>query len=372
MFTMDKESLTDDGRWRRLLAALDKFSPVLAGVFVNIIFGGYSVITSAALKNSTMSAIVYAFIRDITAAAQLLGAAYFVESRKPVDQRRFWPDRADVGSFILLGLLAIWGAQGLSALAIANLTATYFSLLNPLQPVVALLLSIVMGREVLTRSWSSWTKIIGVLVCVCGAVFSASAGGSSSADSAKSESKNWVLGNVYLAFQVLLGGSYPVVQKGILEKGYSPLVTAAWGYLFGAGLLLLSVATCCTDPTQWDINRDTALALVYCSVLSSAVNYFLMAFMNNRMNPVFTAAFFPLIGMSAVVMSYFFLGQVPTGRELGGGAVIILGLAAVLVAQYWQLGEKKKSEGDEENGNRPELEQQLITVGSKESLVDVA
>lgn len=248
------------------------FLPALAGIYVNIIFGGYSVVTAIALKHGTLNPIVYAFLRDIFASCILLTAAYIKESKRPIAERRFWIDKEDLGYFILIGLLMVWGAQGMSALAIANLTPSYFSLLSPLMPVVTLSLAFATRLEKFrSNHWSSWGKVFGLLICVGGAVtMGAVNNNSSDTGSAKEQSKNWTLGNFYLALQLTLGGSFPVIQKMVLHK-YSALTTAAWGYAYGSALLSLSVATCCMDAPSWDVTSGVWIALAYSSILSSAV-----------------------------------------------------------------------------------------------------
>jgi drug/metabolite transporter (DMT)-like permease len=248
-----------------------RFAPVFAGIFVNIVFGGYSVVTAAALTGSHTAPIVYAFLRDAAASAVLLSAAWAVESRRPAPDRRVWVDRADVGVFVLIGLLMVYGAQGMSAMALANIPASYFSLLSPLMPVVTLAVSLALRLETFRAgAWQSWAKVVGLLVCVAGAVSMGAEGASGGAASASARSRNWALGNLYLALQLTLGGSFPAVQKTVLGR-YPALTVAAWGYAFGTGLLSLSVLTCCMDAESWDVTPGVAAALGYSALLASAL-----------------------------------------------------------------------------------------------------
>lgn len=107
--------------------------------------GGYSVFTSAVLKGATLNPVVYAFLRDVFGSIVLLAAGWVTEARRPAGDRHFWPDRADTGHFTLLGLFMVWGAQGMSAMAIANLTPVFFSMTQPAMPVVTLCMSWAMG-----------------------------------------------------------------------------------------------------------------------------------------------------------------------------------------------------------------------------------
>lgn len=77
-------------------------------------------VTSVVLKQSTLNPTVYAFLRDVFGSLMLLAAAWVYEHRQ--QQPKFCVERGDQGHFILLGLFMVWGAQGMSAMAIANLT----------------------------------------------------------------------------------------------------------------------------------------------------------------------------------------------------------------------------------------------------------
>lgn len=144
--------------------AADAVVCALLLVLVNFIFGGYAVITSAALKHSTLSPTVYALLRDVGGSCLLLVMAHVYERRQAVP--RFWPSRDDQGSFVLVGLLMVWGAQGCSAQAVANLTPSFFSLLQPIMPVITTSLSLATGYESFHPGQAaSWGKMIGAL-CV--------------------------------------------------------------------------------------------------------------------------------------------------------------------------------------------------------------
>ena len=196
-------------------------------VVVNVTFGGYSVFTSAVLKHATLDAIVFAFLRDVLGTAVLMGLAFAAERRRPPAEYRFWPDREDTGQFVLVGLLGVWGSQGLSALAIANLTATFFSLMEPAMPVVTLSLSLLLGYEPFyARSGWSWGKLAGVAITVGGAVAMAALSSAGSGNDVVRDSKNFGLGVFFAVLQVTMGGTYSVAQKPLLAK-YAPITVAA-------------------------------------------------------------------------------------------------------------------------------------------------
>ena len=155
---------------------------------------------SVALKApATLAPVVFAFLRDVIASVVLLSAAYWVETGRG---GRFMPAAADAGAFIFFGVLGVWGAQGLSAMAIAELTPAFFSMLSPLYPVIGLTLAMLVGMEPFTRtSMLSWGKVAGILVATGGAIGLAVTAGSSDS-SVRAESRNFGLGLFYAAGQV--------------------------------------------------------------------------------------------------------------------------------------------------------------------------
>lgn len=321
--------------------------PVLLMIMVQCIFGGYSVFTSRAFKSaSNLSPLVFAFCRDAAASMLLMGMAAFAEFRQPPEKRRLVPAREDLGIFVGLGLLGVWGSQGLSALAISNLSALNFSVLEPAMPVVTLALSLLLGVEKWnSKQWQSWGKAVGVLVTVGGAIWCALA----SAASGSNESKNPALGNLFLSLQVIMGGSYPVLQKLILGK-YSSIMVAAWGYLLGTGLLLLSVITCAVDASSWEWSTTALGALAYAAIASSAIAYSLMAYVNKVSSPVLLTAFFPMQPVLAAVLTSTLFGETIVPGVLEGGGLIAVGLICVVGAKYTEgkVGGGSGSTGDDE------------------------
>lgn len=172
---------------------------VLTLMLVQSIFAGYSVFSSAAFSSSSLSPWVFALFRDVFGGGILLSVAYY---RRPDPSARFLPAKEDFGHFLLLGLLGIWCAQGLSALAVSLTTSDYMSLVQPVQTVVAFIGAVVVGSEPFNlRVWSTYAKVGAVAITVAGAMFMV-AMSSFSGSSVREESKDLPLGTAYLSLQV--------------------------------------------------------------------------------------------------------------------------------------------------------------------------
>jgi drug/metabolite transporter (DMT)-like permease len=318
------------------LTSLEYLQLLGLNVLVNVLFGGYSVFTSVALRSSTLSPLVFSFCRDTIAAVLLITAAWVSEGRKPVAERRFWIAREHAMDIALLGLLGVWGTQGMSALALANVPAAYFGLCSPVQPMVAMCLSLLWGAERWHPGrWTSWLKVGGLVLSVSGAIALAALAEASKGSSTGiiGQSKNFALGSFFIFLQVTTGGSYQVMQKFSLSR-YPSIVVAAWGYCAGAGMLLLSVLPCAMDAASWNLSDPLVLgAVAYAATVCSAFNYGAMAYINARAGPVFLTAAQPLQGLTAALLAALVLGQHVGMPEAVGGTIISTGLLASVFAK---------------------------------------
>ena len=56
---------------------------------------------------------------------------------------------------------------------------------------------------------------------------------------------------MYLVFQKLTAGLYPILQKRMLREGYPSLTLAAWAYATGTVLIGMSVLTSAVKSSDW-------------------------------------------------------------------------------------------------------------------------
>lgn len=309
---------------------------VLCGIAITsvaAIFGGYSVLSSAVFHGSTVNGVVYAFLRDVTGSILLLGSAYIVERRKGA-AGRWMIDASDSGHFILLGLLGVYGSQGMSALAVQQTTPTFFASMANLQPAVALTLAAALGYErFVVREVTAWAKAAGILIavgCAVATVLLASDGGG---DSITSQSKNFPLGCFYMALQITLGGSLAVAQKPLYAK-YPPLVVAGWGYCMGTLILAACIAVGANTSADWDINWDVIAGVAYSGILSSGLAYGVMSWVNNRQGPIFVMAFLPSQALFTALFAWIFQGKNLPGVVALPMIGMICGILTIVAAQW--------------------------------------
>jgi drug/metabolite transporter (DMT)-like permease len=217
------------------MKGVDGFA-VLAMLLQQTINGAYTVLAASVLSSKDPTKKIrpemFAIIRDGGATILLLAMARHIT--KDGTQGRFWPKREHIGDFVLIGACGVWAGQLLGAIAIKNIGAVIFAVMQPAQPVLTLIIAVAIGMEKLQLcgSWSetsnSWAKVVGMVITVTGAVLvlllqphSKPAGGGSI-----------FFGSLILMLEVVMGALYGIFQKGVLKE-YHSIVVTAWGYFFG-------------------------------------------------------------------------------------------------------------------------------------------
>lgn len=262
--------------------------PAAVMAVVMTFFSLYTVLMKKAMHDGS-NPLVLALLRETIAVAALLPFAYALERRKPAAEFNFWPKPEDAGSFFLLGALMIWCVQLLSALSLNHISANSYALLAPSVPVFCLIVALICGYERFDRgSRASWLKLAAIGVTVFGAAFiavSAFVEHSTGKAGPAAAGKNPVVGFLFLLVNKLAIGAYPNLERFLFKK-YPTHVVVSWGYATGAILSFMSTVTCATSAADWKVSGSGWGAVIYSALISSALNYQLMAWVNKRSSPV--------------------------------------------------------------------------------------
>jgi drug/metabolite transporter (DMT)-like permease len=309
-------------------------------LIVQLFFSLYAVLGSAAFKSGT-SPVVFALLRDFVACSCFIPSLYFEESRRPVPVRRFIPRTEHAFFFFALALTGVWGSQLMSALAIANLSAPIYGMMKPCVPVVTLIVAVFVGQFSFDiRARASQLVVGGVILAVSGAAYIVVA------SAVDSESKNAMLGAGYISLYLCLNGTYPIVQKHVLNCfDYSPLFVTTWTYMTGTGLILMSALVAAPPASQWHLNAAGVGGVIFSGVLATFFNYAAMAWVNKRTEGVFVSSFFPLQSFLTPLLSTVILDAQIMPSDYAGGSVIVIGLACCIAAQM--LTRSARANGDE-------------------------
>lgn len=227
--------------------------------------------------------------------------------------------RGDVLRFILLGVLMAVNIGG-NVLALENLPALTVSVFQPALPVVAGVVSVLLGVEEL-----SLQKACGLFFAAGGAVVVIIFGAHSNHNTS---GVSYVIGLPCLCLNVCGGALYTVFQKGLLKK-YPPVLTAAMGFMEGGVILtIVTLATYGVDAGPWRMGESgmAVLALLYSIFLTTAYNYSVCAWANRETTPATVMSFMTLQPVAAAVLSWIIYRVVLTMAQALGGIAIIVGL----------------------------------------------
>lgn len=317
-------------------AAIITFSFPFVGLLLAFtLFSLYTVLMKKALNEGT-SPLVLALLRELLATAVLLPAAYINERRHEGNASKFWPQKEDHTSFLLLGLAMIWGVQLLSALSLEHLSANTYALLAPTVPVICAAVAIATGYEPFSRaSAASWAKIAAVGVSVLGAAWIAVG---AYVGSPSKEKGSVVLGLALLVANKICVATYPVMEKRLMKK-YRAFTIVAWGYATGAALVFLSVIPCALGSAAlWRIGPAGWTSICYSAFVTSAFNYALMAEINQRTSPLTVMAFYPWQSICTPILSAALLGAPLAASDGIGGFIICVGLFLLAFARWREDG----------------------------------
>jgi drug/metabolite transporter (DMT)-like permease len=310
-------------------APLPLLGPACMLLVVQLFFSLYAVLGSKAFKSGT-SPVVFALLRDVVACACFVPALVLEESRRTGGgARRLVPRAEHALAFFALAVTGVWGSQLMSALAISNLSAPIYGLMKPCVPVVTLTVSVLVGQFAFDiRTRASQLVVVGVLLAVGGAAYIVAA------SYEDRESKNALLGAGYVTIYLSCYGSYPIVQKHVLNTlDYSPMFVTTWTYLTGTTLILMSTLVAAPPAIQWHLNPAGVGGVIFAGVFSTFFNYAAMAWVNKRTEGVFVSSFSPLQSFLTPLLSTFVLGAHIMPSDYVGGTIIVGGLACCIAAQ---------------------------------------
>jgi len=224
-----------------------------------------------------------------------------------------WPQPRDLPLIFVLGVLGVTVYQLFFVHGIGRVTAGAAAMLIAAIPVFAGLLARVFLREKLSRL--AWCGIGVSLMGVALITMEKDIAGEFS-------------GAALLILATLSISVYFVFQKPFFSR-YSPLSLTAWTSLAGTLPLLFHLPAAVEDALQ-----APAVALwsvVAMGVFSSGIGFVLWLYALSKLPAGTVTSFLFLQPVFVTVMAWFWLAEVPSAQTFTGGAVILFGVALVLL-----------------------------------------
>ncbi|KAK6913147.1 EamA domain [Dillenia turbinata] len=246
----------------------------------------------------------------------------------------------------ILRKIFLLGALGATTMILAFKGISYssptlHSAISNLNPGFTFILAVIFRMEtVKLRSSSSWAKIIGTIVSICGAILVILYKGppiiltklqsTLTYTPLESSKSNWIIGGLLIAEQVLLPVSY-ILQAQVLKEYPSELVVTFFNNLFMTLLAGVFGLLAEPNPDAWTCLPDIALAaILYFGIVVAVFVNAGFAWVIHLKGPLFLSSFTPMNIIIAIAMGVIFLGDTPHLGSFIGATIITAGFYTVL------------------------------------------
>ncbi|XP_042063007.1 WAT1-related protein At4g30420-like [Salvia splendens] len=305
---------------------LEYYKPIIVMLGCQLLYAGTNLFVRAALLEK-MSSSVFVVYRQFIGFLLMAPFAYF--SRKGKDGCLNWK------SFWLIFLLSFVGVtanhnsyyMGMTLVSTSVASAMY-----NLAPAITFLMAYTMGLEKVGRSWGSFAKIIGTVVCVSGAAVMALLEGPKLLEVAVGvgDDHTRVIGCL-LIFASSCCWSFALILQARVNESYPDYVsmTALMCLMASvqSGIFTMIVAP---SMDVWKLTTPIQIFSCLFAGMTSAITFFAQAWCVARRGPLFSALFQPLCTVIVTVLGYIFLHEDLYLGSVTGGVAVIIGLYIVL------------------------------------------
>ncbi|KAJ8611020.1 hypothetical protein CTAYLR_007066 [Chrysophaeum taylorii] len=291
----------------------------------------WHVLGKAAL-NGGMSPFVLALYRQGGACLCMVFLSRVVDGRGEVRRLRSLP-RYELFRVAVLGFLGFGNIFGF-IVALSYVTSFNSALLHPIIPVVSFAAAAASGVEKLDLR-----RGFGVLLSAGGALVVVVFGVSEDHDSeggSKTSRRDVFIGNAYLLGQCVCMGVLLVLQKSLLRTTGIPPTTLTLVYNVIAAALsgVCTLSSVGFEKRVYEFHRwIEVVATLYGAIFGICLIYVLLGWATHRAGPTLVSLSMTLQGPLNALLACIFLGRRSfTVGEVGGGALIALGLAVTVIA----------------------------------------
>ena len=124
----------------------------------------------------------------------------------------------------------------------------------------------------------------------------------------------------------LSGAGYVTLQKLYLDR-YSPFALTAYAVWTGTLLMMFFLPGVAQQLPE--ASWEATLSVAYIGIFPGALAYVTYAYVLSQMPVAVTTSFLYLIPVTAIPISWMWLGEVPTVVSVGGGLIALMGVIVV-------------------------------------------
>ncbi|MBF4571889.1 DMT family transporter [Herbiconiux sp. VKM Ac-1786] len=274
---------------------------LLAGLAVVVLWA--SAFPAIRVSAPELGPVGLSLIRLVVAAVALVVLALFMKVRLPA--------RKDLLSIVIAAFFGMTAYQLLLNTGELYVPAGTASIIVATAPLVSVGIAAIAFKEKLSvvRIIGSGVAIAGVcVVCLARAGLSLTAA-------------VWII----VAAMIVQGVYHPLSR--MLLRRYTAMEVATYAMIAGTIMTLPLV------PIDWPqlVSASGAawLGAAYLGLLPSALGFVLWGYAIARMPVVASTSLLYLVPAVAVLISFLWLGEIPLTSELVGGAIVIVGVAAI-------------------------------------------
>ncbi|KAL1563539.1 WAT1-related protein-like protein [Salvia divinorum] len=306
---------------------LEYYKPIIVMIGCQLFYAGTNLFVRAALLEE-MSSSVFVVYRQFIGFLLMAPFAYFSWKGKDgccLKWKSFW-------LIFLLSFVGVTANHNSYYMGMTLVSTSVASAMYNLAPAITFVMAYTMGLEKVGRSWGSFGKIIGTVVCVSGAAVMALLEGPKLLDVAVGVGDDHArLTGCLLVFTSSCCWSFALILQARVNDSYPDYVSMTALMCLMASLQS-AIFTIIVAPSinVWILTTPVQIFSCLFAGMTSAITFFAQAWCVARRGPLFSALFQPLCTVIVTLLGYIFLHEDLYLGSVTGGVAVIIGLYIVL------------------------------------------
>lgn len=305
-----------------------------------------------------MNPLAFIVYSDVVGALVVTPFAFFLEKKN----RPATVSLTLFGQFFLLSFGGVCAFQAFLLMGLKDTSPAFASAMPNLAPAIIFVMAWASGMEKVNIMCArSKAKIVGTLVCVCGAMamsflqgpalsqlWSIVTPSNSSYDpdtlhsvenilvsfyqEGKGNSSKQIRGCIYLISAVVILSATMILQADTLKKYPALLSQTSITGILGSiqTIVLMIILDRGINPTSWLLDRSGILTIIFGGIICNGIAFALQLWCMQKRGPVFVTIFSPVSTVCSAILSSLFLDNTLHLGSVMGVLLIFVGLYLVL------------------------------------------
>lgn len=305
-----------------------------------------------------MNPLAFIVYSDVVGALVVTPFAFFLEKKN----RPATVSLTLFGQFFLLSFGGVCAFQAFLLMGLKDTSPAFASAMPNLAPAIIFVMAWASGMEKVNIMCArSKAKIVGTLICVCGAMAMSFLQGpalsqlwpivthsNSSYDpdtlhsvenilvsfyqEGKGNSSKQIRGCIYLISAVVILSATMILQAETLKKYPALLSQTSITGILGSiqTIVLMIILDRGINPTSWLLDRSGILTIIFGGIICNGIAFALQLWCMQKRGPVFVTIFSPVSTVCSAILSSLFLDNTLHLGSVMGVLLIFVGLYLVL------------------------------------------